>query len=460
MERAEPPAVVYGEDPVVAAAMNKEYRLALKAAIAENTEPEVFRELTWTKAYYPALQDPSILRGLGGWGLERVSDRIKDVMFKDDQAATAMERGDGIMPGIQREGAEGGAAPALFSPAELAALWESEFAPSGLQQPTRASYWNSWRQVLTFGMAHEVMDQLLPMSVETLKAFTVELLLVGASANTVKNAWSAIEHRHRMAELSPPLVQHLAFQRLFKAVASIKGTPGSILFPIGTHHLKALFEKVGLSRTEERSVLVLGTGTTGCSRPVEVSNMQVCDLLWGHDAAFHVDLAGGLAIRIYKRKQDTGRYGLYVRVPDSPLARRLRRWVDALQLRLDPRCMKGTNSGGRCKYCDPVFPRLVTGRTGAARDQPEPLQPMSRQQVTGAVKTAVGLLGLDDRYYSGKSMRRGGITAAVQARVPEAILYLQSGHGTARAGRRYVDPVDPRILYATGAAILGTRPLD
>jgi len=57
-------------------------------------------------------------------------------------------------------------------------------------------------------------------------------------------------------------------------------------------------------------------------------------------------------------------------------------------------------------------------------------------------------------------MRRGGITAAVQARVPEAILYLQSGHGTARAGRRYVDPVDPRILYATGAAILGTRPLD
>jgi hypothetical protein len=48
-------------------------------------------------------------------------------------------------------------------------------------------------------MAHEVMDQLLPMNVETLKAFTVGLLLVSASANTVKNAWSAIEHRHRMA---------------------------------------------------------------------------------------------------------------------------------------------------------------------------------------------------------------------------------------------------------------------
>ena len=92
MERAEPPAVIYGEDPEAAAGMNQEYRLAIKAAIAENTEPEVFRELKWTKAYYPALQDPSILRGLGGWGLERVSDRIKDVMFKDDQAATGGQR--------------------------------------------------------------------------------------------------------------------------------------------------------------------------------------------------------------------------------------------------------------------------------------------------------------------------------------------------------------------------------
>jgi len=114
--------------------------------------------------------------------------------------------------------------------------------------------------------------------VETLKAFIVELLLVGASANTVKNAWSAVEHRHRMAELPPPLVQCLALQRLFKAVASIKGTPGSILFLIGTHHLKALFEKVGLTRAEERAVLVLGTGTTGCFRAVEVSNKQICNL--------------------------------------------------------------------------------------------------------------------------------------------------------------------------------------
>ena len=55
-------------------------------------------------------------------------------------------------------------------------------------------------------------------------------------------------------------------------------------------------------------------------------------------------------------------------------------------------------------------------------------------------------------------MRRGGITAAVQANVPESIVYLQSGQGTATAGLRYVDPVDQRVLYVTGRAILGMEP--
>ena len=43
-------------------------------------------------------------------------------------------------------------------------------------------------------------------------------------------------------------------------------------------------------------------------------------------------------------------------------------------------------------------------------------------------------IGVDARHYSGISMRREGITPAVQAGVSEPILYLQSGHGTARLG--------------------------
>ena len=70
------------------------------------------------------------------------------------------------------------------------------------------------------------------------------------------------------------------------------------------------------------------------------------------------------------------------------------------------------------------------------------------------VKIAIKCLWVDTTFFSGLSMRLGGLTAAVQARVPEPIMFRQSGHGTALAGRRYVNQVDPRVLYATARAVL------
>ena len=46
-------------------------------------------------------------------------------------------------------------------------------------------------------------------------------------------------------------------------------------------------------------------------------------------------------------------------------------------------------------------------------------------------------------------MRRGGISAALVARVPEPILLLQSGHGYHCAARNYMVPRDPHILFET-----------
>ena len=83
-----------------------------------------------------------------------------------------------------------------------------------------------------------------------------------------------------------------------------------------------------------------------------------------------------------------------------------------------------------------------------------PLLQDSQQQLSDTVKVSMECLGVDTTFYSGLSMLRGGITAAVQARVQEPVLFRQSGYGTALAGRLYVDPVDPRVLCATGRAIL------
>ena len=48
-------------------------------------------------------------------------------------------------------------------------------------------------------------------------------------------------------------------------------------------------------------------------------------------------------------------------------------------------------------------------------------------------------------------MRQGGISTALAAGVPEAVIYLQSGHGSKKAGRAYPF-LQPEHLYATWRA--------
>jgi hypothetical protein len=449
-------SILYHGDPVAARLVAVEYRAAVKAAVLENVLPELGAQLLWSESYYPSVANIELIAGARSAGLGRMTAEARHWLFHNDSALTEVERGDGILPGIQRAGGQPGE---MLSTSELAKVFSTQVMPAELQPSSRAGYWSVWRQVLTFGLAHGTMDLLLPMKMEEMRALLMEFMMLGVSAGSLKNVLSAVEHRHRMAGLTPPLVERLAFKRIMKAVSSVSGTPSRLRFPIASHHLWQLLRLSHPSQMERFVVVIVCTGTVCCSRVVELANLQLCDLLWGHDGAFLLELANGMAIRIYKRKQDTGRFGLYVRIVAGLLVELLRAHVAELGLRKDPRCTKQAKPGARCPYCDPVFPRLRVGRnTEALRSLTTPLLPMSRQQVSGAVKVALESIGVDPRHYSGISMRRGGITAAVQARVSEPILYLQSGHGTAMAGRRYVDPVDPRILYDTSKAILGVEP--
>ena len=99
-----------------------------------------------------------------------------------------------------------------------------------------------------------------------------------------------------------------------------------------------------------------------------------------------------------------------------------------------------------------MFPKSAApGRVGAPAG---PRLAVTRQNVTNAVKDCIRMLGWDAQNFSGKSMRLGGLSMAINARVPEPILYLQSRHGKAKAARCYMIPDDPSILYDTGRAIL------
>ena len=163
------------------------------------------------------------------------------------------------------------------------------------------------------------------MSNNLLRSLTAEFPMVGVAANSIRNIWSAVEHRHRLAHLPSPLTQRMAFKRTLKVVCAVRGAPSRRLFSIGPHHLGRMMALVDLSLTQQRSELIVAIGTALCCRVAEVGDFQMCDLLWDLDAAFHSDLTGGLANRVWKRKQDTWRFGLYPRIPPGRLVARLRR---------------------------------------------------------------------------------------------------------------------------------------
>ncbi len=56
------------------------------------------------------------------------------------------------------------------------------------------------------------------------------------------------------------------------------------------------------------------------------------------------------------------------------------------------------------------------------------------------------------REFSGVSTRRGGITTTTEAGLPEAVLWLKSGHAGDRSSRRYVILADAALLFQTRAA--------
>jgi integrase len=175
-------------------------------------------------------------------------------------------------------------------------------------------------------------------------------------------------------------------------------------------------------------------------RVSEVANLQLCDGHWDHDAQWSAQYDGTMAVGIYRRKQDQSRKGLYPRIGRA-VTGRLQAFVTELGLEESDECSKERAPGARCRSCPPMFPRVVAGG--------QHTKPMSRQQVTNAVTRSLKMLDVDTKHFSGLSMRRGGISAALVARVPEPILFLQSGHGSNCAARNYMVPRNPDILYET-----------
>ena len=73
-------------------------------------------------------------------------------------------------------------------------------------------------------------------------------------------------------------------------------------------------------------------------------------------------------------------------------------------------------------------------------------------EASAMVVRALGHVGFNTALFSGISARRGGLSTAIEAGVPEAILWMQSGHAQDVAARRYVQLCSPKLLFRTWEA--------
>ncbi len=173
-----------------------------------------------------------------------------------------------------------------------------------------------------------------------------------------------------------------------------------------------------------------------------------------HDAPYYEMYQGTAAVRIYRRKQDTGRKGPLPRLGRASNAQwgsvlRLQRYAERHGPEVSAEYSKDEDPGAGCRHCPPFF---FTERPGERR-QTNIREPVSRQMVTAAVIRSLQLVGAVTTHFSGSSMRRGGISAALTAKVPAPVLYLQSGHGGKMAAQNYMIPADPSVWYENFAAL-------
>uniref|UniRef100_A0A6T8CYB4 Tyr recombinase domain-containing protein n=1 Tax=Cryptomonas curvata TaxID=233186 RepID=A0A6T8CYB4_9CRYP len=110
-------------------------------------------------------------------------------------------------------------------------------------------------------------------------------------------------------------------------------------------------------------------------------------------------------------------------------------------------CTKRVEPQSPCLFCPPLFPRtLARSRTFDLSRQP------TSDEVSAMAVRGLSHVGYDTSLFSGISARRGGISTAIEAGVPEAILWMQSGHAQDVAARRYIQLRSPVLLYKTWEA--------
>mmetsp|Transcript_37387 Transcript_37387/g.99578 ORF Transcript_37387/g.99578 Transcript_37387/m.99578 type:complete len:257 (+) Transcript_37387:1714-2484(+) len=193
-EGSDPAGAAAGGSVVLRGSAPQLRAAALVAAAWRNLGGRLGGEARWTGVRLPALVDVEVLRG---WAGLPEGTTVRRWLLEDVSQRTTAERGDGTW-GPPAVGLEPGSGARVE---DLVAAYDRDLLPARTQSSTRCSYWRTWRFCLTWGVAWNALDRLVPMSVDTLKAITYSLVDCDATPGSITQctACSACPHHWPVA---------------------------------------------------------------------------------------------------------------------------------------------------------------------------------------------------------------------------------------------------------------------
>ena len=391
-----------------------------------------------------------------------------DHILLDDSKPTTLEKAQGRWKPAMAQLTSSD--PREETVASLAAAFVRHVRPLERAHRTRSKAWGNWRAVVTWATARACLADILPMSQDVLHAFLWEALGGGCSFSVLKGLVAAIQSRHHKFRLVAPIAPGGEHGRLMKALSRFQGQPRRILFPISREAVIRLLRfslpvhpECGGTTSgcptcrrflhQWRNCLAGAVSTVGCMRPDEGSDLTVCNW-WPNfdtDKGFS-HFKGGAALHSAKQKNDQARKGHQRRFgrskdPSLDMVRQMNAFIAQAGLRIHPACQQQRNLSERCPHCPPLFPMTTANGEGFRMDKPPTPTQFSEMIVKGLAQ-----VGYDPDWFSGVCARRGGISRAIEAKVPEHILWMQTGHSQSKAARTYMGLGSPELLYETWGA--------
>ncbi|MVT52519.1 tyrosine-type recombinase/integrase [Bradyrhizobium yuanmingense] len=272
------------------------------------------------------------------------------------------------------------AVPAAIAPELAAAV---AFAKAEKAPATRKAYGTDFR--LFRAWCEEKRAEALPALPETVAAYLAHAAAKGTKASTLGRRLAAIRYAHKLANLPTPTDSE-AVKATIRGIRRTIGSAKVRKAPAVVARLKAMVETCPdtLTGKRDRALLLLGFG--GAFRRSELVAL---------DVEHFEEVPEGLRAFIAKSKTDQEAQGATIAIARGssmacPVAALLD-WLDAA----------GITSG-------PVFrPINKAGTVGTVR--------LTDRSVANIVKAYASAAGLDEKQFSGHSLRRGFLTSAAAA---------------------------------------------